>query len=100
MELIFTNLVLLNLDIICFAEVDGFVVVLVVVFVLSALVNDKVLFLHHSERPGLVFVGGGDRRRGEGGQGPDPGSDCECSQHPQSLAVCPPEPTTSVSAVC
>ena len=62
-----TNLVLFNLDIICFAEVDGFVVVLVVVFVLSALVNDKVLLLHESERPGLVFVGGGDGGWREGG---------------------------------
>ena len=63
-----TNLVLFNFDIICFAEVDWFVVVLVVVFVLSALVNDKVLFmfLHESERPSLVFVGGGDRGRREG----------------------------------
>ena len=62
-----TNLVLFNFDIICFAEVDGFVVVLVGVFVLSALVNDKVLLLHDSERAGLVFVGGGDRGWREGG---------------------------------
>ena len=59
-----TNLIS-RLDIVCFAEVDRLVVVLVVIFVLSTLVNHKVSLLSNLRRDLQDGDGAGGFVRGE-----------------------------------